>query len=182
MAVRRSEFQTLVRGVPFVALPREEIDRLYATIEVLPVNEEMLQDDSELIALHSDVAIHHNYSWLTFRRDRERTLLLSAALPADGPAPLFLGEPFVAAARRQVEERPGLDVGCDVRIAGILQDTPNTTSLRRIGLLSIARLTEKPRGHGAEWRAEWCGNAELRQTRSEFDASSQVVIDHLAAL
>lgn len=176
MAVRRSEFQALVRGVPFVALPREEIDRLYAAIEVLAVNEEMLQDDAELIALHIDVAIHHNYSWLTFRRDQERMLLLSAALTADGPAPLFLGESFVAAACRLVEERLGLDAGCDVRIAGILQETTNAP-LRRIGLLTIARLTQRQQGYGAEY----CGNGELRLARSEFDASSQVVIDHLAA-
>ena len=178
MAVRRTEFQALVRRVPFVALPREEIERLYAALEVLAVDQAMLRHESALMALHSHVAIHHNYSWLAFRRDRERTLLLSSVVWADEPTPLFLGEPFVVAARRQVEERLLLDVRCDVRLAGILQETTDTSAPPRLGLLSIARLTERVRVSGAEC----CGNVELRHARSEFDASSQVVIDHLAAL
>jgi hypothetical protein len=35
MAVRSSEFTALMRKVPFLALPREEIDRLHAALEVL---------------------------------------------------------------------------------------------------------------------------------------------------
>jgi hypothetical protein len=178
VAVRRTEFQRLVRAVPFLALPREEIDRLYAALEVLAVNEETLRHDAELVALHSCIAIHHNYSWLTFRRDTRRTLLLSAALVAEGPPPLFLDQQFVASARRQVEERVPFTRGCDVRIAGILQDTADTLSVPRVGLLSIARLPDRTAAHAVERY----GNVELHHARSEFDASSQVVIDHLAAL
>lgn len=179
MAVRRTEFRALVRGVPFVALPREEIERLYAAVEVLPVDDATLRHESEFLALHSHVAVHHNYSWLTFRRDHHRTLLLSTVLSPEGSAPLFLGEQFVALARHQVDERLGLGGSFEVRLAGILQETADgPASPSQVGLLSIARLTERPGRCGAE-----CfGNGELRLARSEFDASSQVVIDHLDAL
>ena len=179
MAVRRTEFQTLVRGVPFLALPREEIDRLYAAIEVLAVDEETLLREPELLALHSYIALHYNYSWRTFRgRDNRRTLLLSAVLSTEEPAPLFLGEEFVLSARREVEERLILNGSYDMRLAGILQETGDPQSRPRIGLLSIARLANRHREVGSEW----IGNLELRHARSEFEACSQVVIDHLAAL
>ena len=179
MAVRRIEFQTYVRGVPFLALPREEIDRLYAAIEVLTVDEQTLRHDAELLALHSYIAVHHNYSWLTFRRgDGRRTLLLSAALSTEGPAPLFLGEEFVASARGEMEHRLALNASCEVRLAGILQESGMPESPSRVGLLSIARLASRPSGN----EAERCGNVELRHSRSQFEPSSQVVIDHLDAL
>lgn len=179
MAVRKSEFRPLVRQVPFVALPREEIERLYAALEVLAVDEATLRHESEFLPLHSHVAVHHNYWWLTFRHDHERTLLLSTVLSPDGSAPLFLGEQFVALARRQVGERLGIGCSFEVRLAGILQEPAGgPSSPPQVGLLSIARLTERPRKHGAEC----CGNGELRLARSGFDPSSQVVIDHLAAL
>jgi hypothetical protein len=179
MAVRSTEFQTLVRGVPFLALPREEIDRLHAAIEVLAVDDETLRHGAEFFALHSYIAVHHNYSWLTFRRrDNQRTLLLSTALSADGPAPLFLGNELVVSARREVEERLGLNGGCEVRLAGILQETEGRQSPPRVGLLSIARLAGRPTRYGDEC----CGNLELRYARSQFDPRSQVVIDHLEAL
>ena len=179
MAVRSTEFQALVRGVPFVALPREEIDRLHGAIEVLAVGQDALGRDSELLPLHSYIAIHHNYSWLTFRRrDDRRTLLLSAVLSTDGPAALFLGEEVVVSVRREVEHRLALNAACEVRLAGILQETGDPQSPPRVGLLSIARLASRPPGY----EGERCGNVELRQARSQFDSFSQVVIDHLEAL
>jgi hypothetical protein len=179
VAVRSIEFQALVRRVPFVALPREEIDRLHAAIEVLAVDEATLRHTAEFVALHSYIAIHHNYSWLTFRRhDDQRTLLLSTILAPEGPVPLFLGEELVVSARRHVEERLGLDGGCEVRLAGILQEIEGRQPLPRVGLLSIARLA----GRTATCGAECCGNLELRHARSQFDPCSQVVIDHLEAL
>lgn len=179
LAVRRHEFQALVRPVPFVALPREEIERLHAAIEVLAVDRSRVDHADDLAALHSYIAIHHNYSWLTFRRpDERRTLLLSTALTAEGPAPLFLGDEVVGAAQRQVEERLGFSEGCAVRLAGILQDVEDDGPRPAVGLLSIARLTSRITTPGAEC----CGHMELRMTRHQFDAPSQVVIDHLAAL
>jgi hypothetical protein len=179
LAVRSTEFQALVRGVPFVALPREEIDRLHGAIEVLAVDHDTLGREADLLALDSYIAIHHNYSWLTFpRRDGRRTLLLSAVLSTDGPAPLFLGEEFVVSAGREVERRLALNAACEVRLAGILQETGGTRPSPRVGLLSIARLSGRLPGY----EGERCGNVELRQARSQFDSCSQVVIDHLEAL
>ena len=179
MAVRSVEFQALVRRVPFLALPREEIDRLHAAIEVLAVDDATLPHKAELSTLHSDIAIHHNYSWLTFRGPNDRrTLLLSTALAAEGPVPPFLGEELVVSVRRQVEERLGLNGGCEARLAGILQEIDGRQPIPRIGLLSIARLADRTATYGAEC----CGNLELRHARSQFDPRSQVVIDHLEAL
>jgi hypothetical protein len=177
-AVRSVDFQGLVRRVPFLALPREEIDRLHGAIEVLAVDDETLRHTGELSILHSDIAIHHNYSWLTFPGPgNQRTLLLSTALAAEGPVPLFLGEELAVWARRRVEQRLNLTGGCEVRLAGILQDVDGWRPVPRVGLLSVARLTART----ATFGAECCGNFELRQARSRFDPRSQVVIDHLEA-
>lgn len=179
MAVRRGEFQALVRRVPFLALPREEIDRLHAAIEVLAVEETTLRPSTEFLPLESDIAIHHNYSWLTFRGlDGRRTLLHSSALAGEEPVPPFLGEELVVLARSQVETRLGLNGGCEVRLAGILQDLDGEQPVSRVGLLSIARLAHRT----VPTSAECCGNLELRHARSQFDSRSQVVIDHLEAL
>ena len=85
---------------------------------------------------------------------------------------------LVVSARREVEHRLALNVACEARLAGILQETGDTQSPPRVGLLSIARLAGRPSGY----EAERCGNVELRQARSQFEPSSQVVIDHLDAL
>jgi hypothetical protein len=177
-AIRSVDFQALVRRVPFLALPREEIDRLHAAIEVLAVDDETLRHTAELSILHSDIAIHHNYSWLTFPGPgNQRTLLLSTALAAEGPVTLFLGEELEVWARRRVEERLSLTGGCEVRLAGILQEVDDPPTVPRVGLLSIARLTARTAMSGAEC----CGNFELRHARRRFDRRSQVVIDHLEA-
>lgn len=176
LAVRTLEFQALVRRVPFLALPREEIDRLYAAIEVLAIDDASPGRTAELSQLHSYVAVHHNYSWLTFRRpDDQRTLVLSAAMTADRDVPLFLGGEMVGVAQRQVEVRLNLHAGYEVRLAGILQELEAGLPVPGVGLLSIARLASRT-------EAERCGHWELRQTRSKFDSVSQVVIDHLEAL
>ncbi len=179
LAVRRHEFRAVVRPVPFVALPREEIERLHAAIEVVAVDRSTTDATGDFAALHSHIAIHHNYSWLTFRRqDDRRTLLLSTALTAEGPMPLFLGDEIVGAAQRQVDEHLGSSDGCAVRLAGILQDVAGDGPPPAVGLLMIARLTSRITMPGAEC----CGHMELRMTRHRFDARSQVVIDHLEAL
>lgn len=178
LAVRRHEFRALVRPVPFVALPREEIERLHGAIEVLAVDLATVDRADDVSALHSHIAIHHNYSWLTFRcPDGRRTLLRSTALTTEGPAPLFLGDEVVGVAQRQAEAHLGFSDGCAVRVAGILQDFEDGRP-PSVGVLSIARLT----GRITMPAAECCGHMELRMTRHEFDARSQVVIDHLAAL
>lgn len=179
LAVSSAAFQALVRAAPFVALPREEIDRLYAAIEVLVVDDDMLRQNTTLLVMHGCIAVHHNYTWLTFpHADGQRTLLHSAALPVDGPAPLFLGDDPVRWARREIEERLHIDGGCEVRLAGLLQDADGSRVPPRVGLLLIARLASRLTGMEAECR----GNLELRAGRSQFDPPSQVVIDHLAAL
>lgn len=179
LAVRRAEFQSLVRHVPFLALPREEIDRLHAAIEVLAVDEHALRGTTEWLALHSYVAVHHNYSWLTFRhQDAQRALLLSADLAAEAPVPLFLDDELVASAQRQVEKALGLNRGCEVRLAGILQTTDGEPPITSIGLVNVARLAARGTFEGADNY----GNFELRRARSQFDRRSQVIIDHLDAL
>lgn len=179
LAVRRIEFQSLVRQVPFLALPREEIARLHAAIEVLVVNEVTLRDRAEWLALRSYIVTHHNYSWLTFPGpDGLRTLLLSVELATDPPAPLFLGDELVESACSQVERTLGLQGGCEVRLAGLLQCAGSAPDVTTIGLVHVGRLAARGTFDGADCY----GNFDLRQARGQFDHLSQVVIDHLPAL
>jgi hypothetical protein len=179
MAVRRSEFQALVRPVPFLALPREEIARLHAAIDVSAVDQATLRTTTEWLPLQSFIVIHYNYSWLTFRGpDDVRTLLLPVERASDAPAPLFLGDELVEAACGQVERALGIQGGCDVRLAGLLQCTEIAPEVSAVGLVHVGRLAARGTFHGVDR----CGNFELSQGRPEFDTLSQVVIGHLSAL
>lgn len=179
LAVRRVEFLSLVRPAPFLALPREEIARLHAAIEVLVVNEATLRDTAEWLVLRSYIVTHHNYSWLTFPGpDGLRTLLLSVDVATDTPAPLFLGDELVESACGQVERTLGLKGGCEVRLAGLLQCAGSAPDVTTVGLVHVGRLAARATFDGADCY----GNFDLRQARGQFDHLSQVVIDHLPAL
>jgi hypothetical protein len=85
---------------------------------------------------------------------------------------------MVASARRQVETLVGVNGPGEVRLAGFLQEEARATAPSRLGLLSVARLTARVVIEGVES----LGPLELCHARDQFEARSQVVIDHLEAL
>ncbi|HTU60719.1 MAG TPA: hypothetical protein VMF89_19840, partial [Polyangiales bacterium] len=98
LAVRTAEYVKQVTPLPFIGLPREEIDRLHGAIEVVASH----GAEPELLPLTAYAAIHYNYAWLT-GLDGPGTLGKRVPLPAAGEPPLFLDDTLLAQARRELE-------------------------------------------------------------------------------
>ena len=67
LAVRTEDLRNVMGGKHFLALPQEEIDRHFASIEVFEVERKAVDIDPALKQLVAFAALHHNYSWLTYR-------------------------------------------------------------------------------------------------------------------
>lgn len=162
---------------PFVALPREEIERLHAAIEVYEADRKPAEGELRLVAY---AAVHFNYSWLTYQRAGARALGMEIELGRGGRVPLFLDDEVQADVERAltawVAPRVAAAGKIDLRLGGLL------IAPDRLGLLYLARLRQPGvAGSGLEG-LRFCGNGDLRQERARFDAWSQVLIDNLGAL
>jgi hypothetical protein len=157
---------------PFVALPREEIERLHAAIEVRDASREPAEGDLRLVAC---AAVHFNYSWLTYQRAGARSLGIEVEIGRDGRAPLFLDDEIQGDVERALTARGAAQGKIDVRLGGLLiaQD--------RLGLLYLARLRQPDVAQTGLEGLRFSGNGDLRQERAQFDAWSQVLIDNLVA-
>lgn len=69
LAVRAEAYVQQVGARPFIGLPKEEIDRLHGSIEVLVLDRAAAMLDATYLPIQTYSAIHYNYSWLTFVRE-----------------------------------------------------------------------------------------------------------------
>lgn len=154
LAVRHDDLAAKVGTRTFIALPREEVERWYASIEVV--------DESDHVPLVTFTVVHHNYRWLTFGDS-----LGILDVPAMREPPLLFDEQLEAVARRSVERTlPGAQF--EVRPAGLMAGAD-------LALLYVAKLTRAPHGR------ETTGNGDLLQ-RTDLDPRSRLVVANLSAL
>lgn len=174
-AVRADEYVQQVGDRAFIGLPREEIERLHATIDVLTIDRELHANDTTYLPLAVFTAIHYNYSWLV--RDLDPPSLgIGAPIEADGEPPPFLDPVFERCARRAVQRVVTLSDSCQWRLAGLIR-------AEALALVYVARLPQRtlePR-EGAASHLRFCRNGELITERDTFDAWSQLLIDNLHA-
>ena len=177
LAVLADEYRRQVGLQRFMGLPREEIERLHASVEVRALAPNEQNVGSAYLPLATYTAFHYNYTWITFRRE-QRSLGIGGPVRVNGEVPLFLDETFERAARAEVEKAKLLGAPADWRLAGLIHAED------RLGLVYIARLRQR-------WSAEHnlgaeplvcCRNGELLTERPNFDAWSQILIDNLASL
>jgi len=177
LAVRADEYLARVGSQRFVALPREEIERLYGGVELHVRGRDALDESSGYLPLVTCTAAHYNYTWLTYQR-AQRSLGVSGFVFADGDPPLFLAESLQVSARREIERAEALSAPAEWRLAGLINDD------QRVGLVYIAKLRQR-------WSAEQyrgivpvhcCNNGELRMERDQFEPWSQLLIDNLPSL
>jgi hypothetical protein len=177
LAVRADEYLKQVGAAPFVALPREEIERLYGSVELHVLRRDALDQSPWCLPLVTYTAAHYNYTWLTYRR-AQRSLGVSGLVPADGEPPLFLDESLQSSARRELEGADALSAPVEWRLAGLINDG------RRLGLVYIAKLRQRwsPEQNRSAVRMQCCGKGELLTQRHEFEPWSQLLIDNLTSL
>ncbi len=174
LAVRASDYMEHFDDARFLGLPREELERLHDSIEVLSIERREAEANLTYLPLHVLVALHYNYAWLTFGRVPRSLGIASALAGADEPPP-FLDAAFQRLAGTAVEKRLTLPA-CEWRLAGLLHD-------EQLALVYVARLRQPWRGANQldDAPIQICGNGELQLSRAEFDPWSQRLIDNLHA-
>lgn len=177
LAVRASEYQEQIGHQRYVGLPREEIERLYASVELHALApDELNRESSSYLALMTFTAVHYNYTWLTYE-GAERSLGVSAPVASDSEIPLFLDDSLELSSRRALEDTKVVSAPVDWRLAGLIHDG-------KLGLIYIARLRQhwSADQNRSAARVTCCNNGELHTERHRFDRWSQLLIANLASL
>jgi hypothetical protein len=171
LAVRTEHYVQQVSPLPFIGLPREEIERLHGAVEVLALD----RVDTNHLPLSAYAAVHYNYAWLT-GLDGPNTLGKRVPLYATGEPPLFLDDALHALARNELEAA-GMPsaVPCDWRCAGLLHHDGV------LALVYIVRLRQRW-AESTDKNLRVVSNGELQTERKSFDAFGQLLIRNLPAL
>jgi hypothetical protein len=184
--VNEHEFEKTVGKRPFVALPQEEIDRLYGAIEVFPVHQNEVAVKSGGIPLCLFVVAHHNYTWMTCKKKGRNTLSLgfSGWLLSQPNGDIFLDESIAAQAGSIFDAHVRSKGPYDVRIAGLMYDASTKFGSPRLGITCICRLRQPDRVEPVKDDLEIgrMGNGELLQKQNLFDDWSRIVIGNSVAL
>jgi hypothetical protein len=177
VAVRADEYLEHVGGQRYAALPREEIERLYGSVELHLLGRDALHESSGYLPLVTYTAAHYNYTWLTYQR-AQRSLGVSGFVLAGGEPPLFLDESLQVSARREMERAEALSAPAEWRLAGLINDG------RRLGLVYVAKLRQpwSPEQNRSAVRVQCCNNGELLAERPQFEPWSQLLIDNVSSL
>jgi predicted NUDIX family phosphoesterase len=191
LVVNTHEFEQKVGNRPFLALPQEEVDRLYACIEVMAMDADVAAKENSVRVLVSDTVLHHNYSWLAYdhvagvsERNElgKRTMIVPGQLFAEsGDSLLFLDSSLRNSVRRQLDEVFGLPQGYEMRLVGLLNDGAGNRA--PVGLVYVARLRQPGviTTENSPSQIRWSGSGQLSQEHDAYDAKTQILIDHLQA-
>lgn len=193
LTVRADELQKIIGIRPFLALPQEEIDRYYASVEVHPAEITETEKDPSGLPLVAIIAVHYNYSWLicTGKNDDTITtgakntlsLCLTGDLIFDGHNDIFLDESVKRAASLIVNDYIDTNAGYNLRLAGLLQDTPDSSGHSYLGTVFIVRLHQPGVSiKRKNMEIRFLGISELQQNRLLFDNWSRTLIDNISAL
>ncbi len=193
LTIREDDFRKKFGDRPFIALPQEEIDRHYASIEVHPVVQGDTENHASVLPLVAMVAIHYNYSWLIFTGKNNETstsdvnkplsLGLTGNITFDGHNDIFLDDKIKPVVKQIVNETIDAKTGYDLRLAGLLCDSKASSGQKYLGIVFIARLHQQ--GvivKNSDFDINFSGTGELQENRQKFDNWSKVVIDHITAL
>lgn len=179
LAVRAADYLEHVGANRYVGLPREELERLYGSVEVHALTaDELGRQSASYLTLMTYTVVHYNYTWLTFERaERSLGLAVTVSVPSGAEPPLFLDDVFERTARRSLEESKVVSSPVDWRLAGLIYEG-------QLGLAYIARLRQhwSPEENRSDARVKRCNNGELQTDRRQFDAGSQILIDNLASI
>ncbi len=184
LGVRADEVRSLTRGRSFVGLPKEEIERHFATLEVAEMTAERADCEIAWRPLVACVVAHHNYRWLTHvacDAGRRSLYLTSPIRPEDGT--LFLDEAWCSSAARLLARELITSDAAVVRLAGLL-DVPKPSGDGPLHVLFVTMLRSADvvsRGRRVH-HLELKGPGELSTLRDELDPCGRTIVHNLHAL
>ena len=83
--MRADEYLERVGSRRFAALPREEIERLYGSVEVRVLERGALEESSNYLSFVTYTAAHYNYTWLTYQRAQRSLGVSGSCSPTVSP-------------------------------------------------------------------------------------------------
>lgn len=184
LMVRASELYDRVGRRPFVALPREEIERFHAAVDLHGLRADALSADPDLLQVGTLTAIHRNHQWRAVPAAAGGLSLATygSCDPIDHSG-VFLAEDLGLAARRSLD--PVLPAEAyELRLAALLVHALIEPEVRWLRLVYVARLRRPFRDScraGVEEGAQ-LGHGDLLERRGELDPASRALLDNLASL
>lgn len=184
LAVRATGLYQQVGRRPFVALPREEIERFHGAVDLCGVPAGALAADPDLLQVGTLAVIHRNYVWRAGPSAAGALSLATYGTCHPGVhSGVFLGEGFAAAARRSLD--PVLPAEAyELRLAALLVHALIEPEARWVRLVYVARLRQAFRDAcrpGAEEGTQ-LGHGDLDERRGDLDPVSRTLLDNLPSL
>ncbi|MBN1604741.1 MAG: hypothetical protein JW915_24240 [Chitinispirillaceae bacterium] len=174
---------------PFVALPQEEIDRLYASLEIDSLDMSEADADKKKLPLSIFTVIHFNYSWFTFKSTNNneghlRSLGLIDLIKPGNFNGLFLDETLSYEARRIIGENITMKADYTIRLSGLLYRESTPPVRAQVAILYVVRLHQANAVIAGQNMHDviYYSSGELQQDRDQFDSWSRIIIGHLTAL
>jgi hypothetical protein len=183
------EYRKVIGIRPFVALPQEEIDRLYASIEIDTMAKREAYADRKRLPLSIFTVIHFNYSWFTFKSPGINDAHLRSMGFIDLVRPgsfngLFLDETLSKEARQIIDRNITMQAGYTIRLAGLLYQESTPPVQGHVAVLYVVRLRQPDALSAVQNMHDivFYNNGELHLLREQFNLWSRIIIDHLTAL
>lgn len=175
----------------FLGLPKEEIERYHATVDVHLLDREQVENDPAYKKLICCVAIHFNYNWLTCRRtngpfglNAGLSMGLYGSVESGNQVNLFLDESYQSSVHKLLEREIQISGKYHVRLAGILNDDSEDFGRKHFGLVYVAKLSQPGVEGCGKGIADisFSGTGELQMNKDLYDPWSRMLIDNIAAL
>jgi hypothetical protein len=166
LAVRAHDYAQQVSPLPFIGLPREELERLLGAVEVLS----LAKPEPGYLPLTAYAALHYNYRWLA-ELDGPGSLGKQVPLHTTAEPPLFLDDKLHNLARTTLAAAGLPDVPCDWRCAGIAQHADT------LALVYVVRLRQR-------WEQQTLrviSSGELQTDSAAMDPIAQLISQNLSA-
>lgn len=182
LVIDTGELEEVVGRRPFVALPREEIVRLYGAVASRTERGATAERSPSLLSLGTLTLLHRNYTWATFANATGRALALPGVCDPEQHCGIFLDEDLTLASRNSLEGVIPRDA-YEVRLAGLLSQhlvEPQERWLRLVFVAQLHRPFEACRLAGAPPSVAM-GSTELVQRQTELDPTSRLLVDNLTA-
>jgi predicted NUDIX family phosphoesterase len=184
-----SDYKKVIGLRPFVALPQEEIDRLFASIEIEEMDYNQATADTEKMILSLFIVVHFNYSWLTYEYACSSKLNVKSmgfsdfALPQNHSG-LFLDESLSIEADRILKDNLLIKSGYTLRLAGLIYDISIPHGKPYLGIVYVSRLHQNNSVciKKNELQMDYFTTGELCQFKDRFESRSKIVIEHVVAL
>lgn len=193
LVVRTDELKQHVDFQGFLSLTEVELQTLYGSIEVLPLERDKAEHDPAFKQLVAYSVVRSGDRYLTYLRGKgqgekrlhgNRSLGFGGHINSGDQANLFLDDHLKAAAFRELDEEIRVPPGVDLRVAGLINDDSNDVGKVHLGLVYVADLArpEVSKREKSITRIQFSTPAELVRDALQFETWSRHLIDNIEKL